>query len=367
MRMHYIWIGIAILFFAGCAKQPETRPLSKLDACTRAAGVMPQPAYGFNGVPFETLDAQRAEAACRARLKAHPDDAYAQSLLARALTKVEKHDEAYRLLEHACAAGDDAGCTLLGSYHYNGLAPAAFDRRRAAELYERACGHGYGNACLNLGKLYLLGHGVPKDPDKAEAMIYRECKQGYFKACLHYVNAVRFKKLPSTEERYRYAARKACEGGLDCSYYGDVAQKGENGSGDAAIASVIATACGNGSAEACERLGGFYLEGKGVPQDEAKALEYFEQACAAGRARFACRHAGVMKYNAGGDKKEAVALLSRACDEGENMEACFSLALIYLSRPALAPDATAADALLRQTCERGNAQSCDLLKHLETH
>jgi TPR repeat protein len=365
MRMHYILIAMAFLLFAGCAKQPEIKPLSELDACTREAGVMPRPEYGFNGVPFEKLDAMRVETACRARLKAHPDDAYAASLLARALTKAGKNDDAFVLLKNACATGDDAGCTLLGSYYYNGIAPAVFDRSRAAELYERACGHGYGNACLNLGKLYLLGHGVPKAPERAEAMIYRECEKGYFKACLHYVNAVHFKKLPSTEEHYRFAARRACEGGLDCSYYKDLAEKKEKGSGDAEIASVIATACKNGSAEACETLGEFYLKGQGVPQDEAGALEHFEQACAAGRTRFACWHAGVMKYNAGEDQKEAVSLMSRACREGENMFACFDLALIYLNRPALAPDKEAANALLRQTCERGNAQSCDLLEHLE--
>lgn len=363
-RMQYIFIVMAFILFAGCAKQPEVKPLSELDACTREAGLMPRPKYGFRSVTFEKLDADKAEALCRKRVKAHPDDTYAKFLLARALTKAGKRDEAYLLLRMSCEKGDDAGCTLLGSYYYNGFTPAVFDPGCASALYERACNHGYGNACLNLGKQYLLGKGVPQDPEKSEEMIYRECKNGYAEACHQYVNSVHFKKLPTTDAKYLFAAKITCESGLDCSYYEDELDKRKDGDAVIEKAAIFETACNNGSARACEDLGTYYFEGKGVPKSEEKALMLFKQACGMGQIRFACWYQGVMMFNTGGDREESLSLISKACHEGENMFACFGLASIYLDHPSLSSDDHAAHDLLQHVCKKGNVRSCELLEQL---
>jgi len=375
--MHYLFLALALLLMAGCTIKPEVKPLSALDACTREAGDVPLPEYGFGGVTFETLNAQTAVKVCSERVAANPDDADGKFLLARAWTKYGNYKKAFPLLESSCGMGSDAGCTLLGSYYLNGFKPAVFDNKRAAELYEQACAHDHAPACMNLGKLYLSGSGVPKAPEKGEALIYRQCTRGFMTACHHYVNSVHFLSMPTTEEKYLYAARKTCESGLDCYYYWLKTEQRRNEAvdrldvdfleaSDKENAEVAGTACTNGNAEACERLGEYYMRGSGVETSLEKALVFYRQACDSGRKRFACFQAAALLLNSGGDKKEAVDLVSQSCREGEYMTACFETARFYLVDPSLSPDDDAARRLLQHACKKGHGESCALLKQLES-
>jgi TPR repeat protein len=368
--MRYIFIAIAFMLLTGCTKHSGVKPTqskletpaAKPDACTRAAGLLPMPEYGFRGVPYEQLNARKAVDVCSKRVKAHPEDAFGKFLLARGLTKQKRHAEAFRLLESSCKMGDDAGCTLLGSYYFNGDKPAGFDRKRAGELYKEACSHGYSPACMNLGVSHLFGSEASKDPAKGEAMIFRECERGFVQACQRYVNFVFFKMMPATNDRYLYAARKTCESGLECGkYWRMMEQKGDKAA-DYANASVTETACKNGMAEACERLGDYYHRGTGVKLSYKKALSLYRQTCDGGRKRTACWKAGMIVFKMGGDRKEALNLISTSCGQYKNDVACVNLAKIYLIEPSAAPDAHAAITLLKQACERGNTEGCALLK-----
>jgi hypothetical protein len=323
------------------------------------------PEYGFHGVPYEKLDARKAVDACRKRVKAHPEDAFGKFLLARALTKQKKHAEAFKLLQASCKMGDDAGCTLLGSYYFNGDKPATLDRKRAGELYKKACAHGYSPACMNLGVSYIFGSDASKDPAKGETMIFRECERGLVQACARYVNFVFFKMMPATEDRYLYAAKKTCESGLECSKYWRMMELKSDRASEYVNASVTETACKNGMAEACERLGDYYHRGRGVPLSFKKALSLYRQTCDGGRKRTACWKAGMIVFKMGGDRKEALNLISTSCHKYKNDVACVNLAKIYLVEPSVAPDENAAEKLLKQACKRGNAEGCDLLEQVK--
>lgn len=333
------------VFLSGCMESQVDKVAQKegLDPCTKEAGVLPQPEYDFKGVRFEELYSQRAVDACRQRLADHPDDATAKALLARALTKQKKYDEAFALLESSCDAGDDAGCTLLGSYYVDGLKKRTIDRKHGEELYEQSCSHGYAPACLNLGKIYLNGNGVDKDPVKGERLIYMACENGYTVACRHYSNAARFQQLIAEEDRLLFAAKKTCEAGLDCTYWRMIAKQEDN----VTNAEVAEKACQNGLADACEELANFHMEGRGVNVDKEKSLALYKKACEAGRVRFACWYAGLMLYHDGIDKKEGTRLIDSACHRGENRFACGDLDEIYKKEPSLVPEKSGSDSYIR--------------------
>lgn len=335
---------ISVLMF-GCSQAHDDKEAQKpaLDPCVKEAGELPRPEYGFKGVRFEEIYGQKAVDACSKRLGEHPDDAYAKTLLARALTKQKEYDEAFVLLESSCAMGDDAGCTLLGSYYLYGFKKRIFDRKRAAELYKEACSNGYPLACLNQGKMYLTGEGIEKDPLRGAEMIYKECEGGFVEACHHYANSAHFKMLPINEDKYLFASQKVCEAGVDCTEYWDLIEKKKD---DVSTALVTEKACKNGLAEACEKLATYYYQGRGVKADMAKSLALYKQACSAGRQRFACWYAGSILYNEGKDKKEAANLISQACHAGENQFACRDLDAIYQAEPSLASHENNPDKLI---------------------
>ncbi|MEJ2501262.1 MAG: hypothetical protein P8Y65_09125, partial [Campylobacterales bacterium] len=130
-------------------------------------------------------------------------------------------------------------------------------------------------------------------------------------------------------------------------------------------ASVTETACKNGMAEACDRLGDAYHRGRGVPLSFKKALSLYRQTCDGGRKRTACWKAGMIVFKMGGDRKEALNLISTSCHKYKNDVACVNLAKIYLVEPSVAPDENAAEKLLKQACKRGNAEGCDLLEQVK--
>ncbi len=69
--------------------------------------------------------------------------------------------------------GDDMmACHFLGSAYAEGRG-VPMDPARAAQLYDRACQHGSGNGCNNLGQLIQEGRvGASRDPASA-AMLLR--------------------------------------------------------------------------------------------------------------------------------------------------------------------------------------------------
>jgi TPR repeat protein len=105
-------------------------------------------------------------------------------------------------------------------------------------------------ACAELGDLYETGRGVPRDV-KLAALSY------YAPAC----------------------------GGLvpiACTRAGRLFERAPEVVNLPRAASMYEAGCRLGQAEACFNLGVMYAEGRGRPRDAAKALTFYEQACARG-------------------------------------------------------------------------------------
>ena len=78
--------------------------------------------------------------------------------------------------------------------------------------------------------------------------------------------------------------------------------------------------CEAGDAPNCERLGKLYLNGKGVPKDETRALSVFEKTCDHGNMR-ACLDTGALYATATGttvNLAHAKQLMDKACAGGEH-------------------------------------------------
>lgn len=363
--MKYIFMLIIIFVLSGCTVKSQKDLI--LDQCTRSAGVLPQPAYNFQGVSTKNLNPKIAIPACRESVIADVNNTHATFLLARSLTKNAQYDEAFWLvIEQLCREGHDSECTLLAGYYFNGFPPLRTDRKKAVKLYEKACSNSYPVACLNLGKAYLVGTGVVKDTQLGAKLIYGECKNGLGVACYHFANSMYFGKIPFDQEQFDFAAKKACGSGFHCrdfwKKYEDTKEKNllkEN-------FDVTSLSCENGLMDACERLGTYYLNGIGTVKDTLKSEELYKKACTNGKVRFGCWYAGTMMLNNGENESEARQLIKKACYEGENTFACYDLGRMYLNKPDFTDsDLEMATEYLRYACKRGNIRSCTVLESIE--
>jgi tetratricopeptide (TPR) repeat protein len=118
---------------------------------------------------------------------------------------------------------------------------------KAAEWFRKAAEQGDANAQYYLGLLYLEGGGVPEDHAKAAELVRKAAAQGYKMA----------KDFLATDARIKRAVEKA-------------------------TAEEIRIKAEQGDANAQYELGRLYFSGKGVSQDNDKAIEWFEKAVAQG-------------------------------------------------------------------------------------
>jgi serine/threonine-protein kinase len=124
------------------------------------------------------------------------------------------------------------------------------NQKEAAPLYDQACTGGNGNACEQLGMLYMAGSGVPQDPARARDSFSLACDAGNAEGCNN----------------------------LGISY-----EYGGEGQQDYSRAVALFTkACNGGSAAGCLDLGSMYRDGRGVASDFDKAREFLGKSCSMG-------------------------------------------------------------------------------------
>ncbi len=113
-----------------------------------------------------------------------------------------------------------------------------------------------------------------------------------------------------------------------------------------------------GEAAAQRILGGMYVTGVGVPQDDAEAVAWYRRAAAQGDAR-AQYNLGAMYADGVGvpqDAAEAVAWYRRAAEQGD-AAAQSNLGAMYDQGVGVPPDAAAAVAWYRRAAEQGHVRA----------
>jgi TPR repeat protein len=158
--------------------------------------------------------------------------------------------EASTLYRRACKGGAASGCVRLGGIYERGDGMSKRDPKRAAQLFEQACGSFVGG-CVRLGALLEAGDGVEKDEARARKLFRGSCDLGDQEGCLRL--------------------------GLALS-------EGRGGEPDPAAArGVLGAICHKGHALGCQLLGDLYEQGLGGPKQKAKARTMYRQACRLGR------------------------------------------------------------------------------------
>ena len=89
-----------------------------------------------------------------------------------------------------CQSGTASSCNALGVFYEYGQ-HASLDPTIASGFYARACDKEYAPGCTNLGWLYSLGRGVPRDTQQAMLLFTRAfdqsrlaCRRGDGHGCL---------------------------------------------------------------------------------------------------------------------------------------------------------------------------------------
>jgi TPR repeat protein len=121
-----------------------------------------------------------------------------------------------------------------------------------------------------------------------------------------------------------------------------------------------------GDAKAQFELGRAYEDGKGVPQDDGKAVEWFRKAAEQGDAQ-AQNSLGVMYALGRGvprDREEAVRWYKMAARQGLT-EAMYNVAISYYNGEGAEQNISLACSWMMMAQRKGDAQAAEALKHIE--
>ena len=187
------------------------------------------------------------------------------------------------LYMEACDADDGAACTDLGFLYLRGFGVRA-DHRRAAALFEQACDLGIPRGCHDLGVVRWRGAGVDRSPTGAVSLFRKACDAGDPRGCTALATALhRGVGIAADPKAARTLYRRACEAGDPDGCAADAILTLGGGHGDEAAAKAAASrlerACDDGSAHACQHLGGMLRDGRIVERDAERALRLFIRAC----------------------------------------------------------------------------------------
>jgi uncharacterized protein len=233
------------------ADQP---PVTVATACDLAAAHPSDPDRVGPSVEFANLDPQRAIPACEQAVADFPDEVRFKTLLARALDKAGRGEEAAALNEAAMQSGSLAAYHNMGNLYRKGLGVPQ-DLRKAFELYKYAAERGHPEDQSNVGVMYLNGDGVEQDLEQARYWLQQAAAQNWADA----INRLGLMTL-----------------------------KGQAGNEDATEAFELFERSANlGSRNGMVNLANAYRKGQGVAEDKARALDLYENSARLGtRAAF---------------------------------------------------------------------------------
>jgi TPR repeat protein len=269
-------------------------------------------------------------------------------------------------LQESCSKNDPAACVQLGEMFETGSGGVAKDEERAIGLFKVSCDRGSIPGCGCLGRMYLntSGASLPKNPEKARPLLERACQNGYPRGCRG-LGSIYFEGMGVAVDK-DLAARtwaKGCDG-CDMGSCAKLAVIVENGDGvpkdDARAFELYQQACSSGIQPACNNLGLFFLRGSAaVPKDVGRARTLFEHACLNGLID-GCFNLGLVYANGPveiRDPRNAVLYFEKACESGDANGCCN--AVVVSER--FGRDANKREPLARKACKLGSQQCCEIL------
>jgi len=196
--------------------------------------------------------------------------------------------------------------------------------------------NGVGEACNELGLIYMEGKLAKQDPAAAIRYFVGACDMGYEGGCENAAIQILFHDAPaSTAEAARV---------LDHLETGIVHDT-------------------NGLS--CYLVGFAYDTGRGRAPDKTKARAFYAKGAALGDLG-SCKNLARMEFNGEGgpvDHPGAARWLERA-SEGKDAQSCMKLALMYHNGDGVARDEQRAIALLETACALGAPEACQTLQRI---
>jgi len=196
-------------------------------------------------------------------------------------------DRARALFSSACDGDHALGCSNLGAILERSKAPT--DRKRARELFKAACLEKIGMACSNYGRALVRGIGGEVDLQGGVEAFDNACKLGERLGCVDQASFLAegkgVDKADQQEARLLFLKgfpdTKDTQGPFDASA---TAQERKHFAAQSILDTLV---CERGDSRGCNRLAILLWNGRGVPQDKAKARELAGKACDA-KNRFGC-------------------------------------------------------------------------------
>jgi TPR repeat protein len=272
-----------------------------------------------------------------------------------------------------------------------------------------ACTLGDARSCGLAGRLWIDGHGVPRDPVRGLSMVARACDGGDALACMAgarwLADADHVREAHAdTGLRGRLIAEHGClqgeaadclraaiafEGGegaptrdparsvqqytrgcdlgnsLACNALGVALDYGEGTAHEPERAvAAFERACKMGDSLGCANLGYMLENGEGTARDVARARLQYRDACTSGNV-YGCLHEEMLAAQDAGaprDRDRAFAYWRRACD-GRDARACAFVGVMYEDGPdGRARDEAKSQQAMKRACELGNRRACEWTK-----
>jgi TPR repeat protein len=248
------------------------------DACDLAAGHPSDPERVGPSVEYASLDPQIAIPACEKAVAAHPENMRFKALLARALDKAGRGEEAAALNLIVMKAGYLDGYHNMGNLYRKGLGVEK-DVKKAFELYMYAAERGHPEDQSNVGYMYMRGEGVDVDYKQAMVWLTKATAQNwataYDKIGLLYLNGWGVKK--DAVRAFEAFGKGANLGNAPSMVnYANCYKEGVGTEQDFKKAyHLYAQAAHLGNAAAYSNLGYLSLAGQGVKKDLAEAAFWF--------------------------------------------------------------------------------------------
>ncbi|WP_313531667.1 caspase family protein [Shinella sp.] len=268
--------------------QPQAGGKAIIEAtpCDLAAAHPSDPERIGPSVDYANLDPNVAIPACEAAIKQSPSTMRFKTLLARALDKAGRGDEARALNEIAMKAGNLAGYHNMGNLYRKGLGVEK-DVSKAFALYLHAAELGHMEDQGNVGYMYMQGQGVKQDYKQAMKWLAMAGDQNWAPALdkigLLYLNG--FGTKADVAKALDFFQRGANLGDRNAMVnLATLYMQGNGVKQDNTIARDIFTRAARlGAVAAYMNLGNIYNEGKGVKPDPMEAAFWYTLASREGR------------------------------------------------------------------------------------
>jgi TPR repeat protein len=198
------------------------------------------------------------------------------------------YGKAMAFYEKGCTGGNPQGCSNVGVMYETGMGMSSADLGRAGEYYEKACKMGLNEACSYLTQLidHMRRDCEPPKPaarpaKPGEKVDKSDCTNlGY----LYELGVGVPKDMRMAAEYYK----RGCDGksAVSCSNLGILYENGRAGAPDEKKAvELYKKSCDLGGASGCNNYGFATERGKGVRADPKKALDLYRKACDLGSQR----------------------------------------------------------------------------------